>query len=153
MRGAGRAAHHRSFLFCALTDNRATPPRARAQATAAILDPRGCSRCHQGSRVQGRSLPTPFQQPVQPATARVPRSGANFPRRTHGPPQAPATSRRPLPPQALPAHPNCDCHTPPSPGLNEQVSPNQLMLSPPLAWVGKRCLTEAHTQRRGHNQS
>ena len=38
----------------------------------------------------------PSQDPVQPATARVPWSRDNFPGRTQGTPQAVATSRRPL---------------------------------------------------------
>ena len=41
----------------------------------------------------------------------------------------------------------------PLPGLSEQVSPNQLLLSPPLAWVGNRCLRVTHTYRWGQNQS
>ena len=49
-----------------------------------------------------RSLPTPSWKPVQHATARVPWSRANF-GRTHGTPQAVATSGRPLPLQTLPA--------------------------------------------------
>ena len=52
----------------------------------------------------------PFQQPVKPTTARVPRYRDNFPRRTHGMPQAVATSRWSRPPQARLALP-----TPPSP--------------------------------------
>ena len=55
------------------------------------------------------------QEPVQPATARVPWSTDNtwrthFPRRTHGKPQPVATSQWPLLPQARPTF-----HTPPSP--------------------------------------
>ena len=42
----------------------------------------------------------PSWEPVQPATARVLWPGDNFPRRTHGMPQAVAISRWPLPPQA-----------------------------------------------------
>ena len=41
----------------------------------------------------------------------------------------------------------------PPPSLSEQVSPNPPLLSPPLAWEGNRRLREAHTQRRGENQS
>ena len=48
----------------------------------------------------------PSQEPVQPATARVPGSRDNFPGRTHGAPQAGATSRWPLPPQARPSLPS-----------------------------------------------
>ena len=52
----------------------------------------------------------PSGEPVQPTNARVPLSRKNFPGRTHGTPQAVATSRWPLLPQAHPAF----C-TPPSP--------------------------------------
>ena len=58
----------------------------------------------------GHSPHLPSWEPVQPATARVPGSGDNIPGRTHGTPQAGATSRWPLPPQARPAF-----STPPSP--------------------------------------
>ena len=46
--------------------------QAQVQAVAVISDPRGCLHCHQGSCVQGRSLPTPSWQPVQPTTAKGP---------------------------------------------------------------------------------
>ena len=42
----------------------------------------------------GHSPHRPSREPVQPATARLPWSGDNFPGRTHGAPQAAATSRR-----------------------------------------------------------
>ena len=45
----------------------------------------------------------PSREPVQPATARVPWSRDNFPGRTHGTPQASATSCQPLSPEAHPA--------------------------------------------------
>ena len=60
-----------------------------------------------------------------PPLLRVPWSGANFPGRMQGTPQAVATSHQPLPLQALPTHPNCDCCIPPS---------------PPLAWESKWAL-------------
>ena len=68
-----------------------------------------------------RSLSTAPLEPVQPATARVPRSRDSFPGRTHG--MGVSTSRRPLPPQARPAF--------------------QLWLpypSLPPAWMSKRAL-------------
>ena len=65
----------------------------------------------------------PSQKPVQPTTARVPLSRDNFPRRTHGAPQAGATSCQPLPPQAWPTF----CTLPP-PGLSEPEPPNQPLL-------------------------
>ena len=52
----------------------------------------------------------PSQEPVQPATARVPWPRDNFPGRTHRAPQAVASSHQPLLPQACPAF-----RTPPSP--------------------------------------
>ena len=71
-----------------------------------------------------RSLSTPpLQEPVQPATARVPWSRDNIPRRTHSTPQAVATSHRPLPPQD---HPTFQLWLP-YPYL-------------PLAWVSKSSL-------------
>ena len=65
-----------------------------------------------------RSLSTPPQEPVQPATARVRWSRDNFPRRTHSMPQAIATSCQSLPPQARPAF-----RTPPSPPAWVSQSP------------------------------
>ena len=63
------------------------------------------------------------REPVQAATARVPGSGDNFPGRTHGAPQAAATSRQPLPPQARPTSVPL-----PPPGLSEPEPPKQLLL-------------------------
>ena len=82
-----------------------------ARAAAIITDPRdGCetlrlllppprSLCAS----TGHSPHRLSWEPVQPPTARVPRSRNNFPGRTHGAPQAVATSRWPLSPQACPA--------------------------------------------------
>ena len=50
----------------------------------------------------GHSPHRPSRELVQPATARVPGSRDNFPGRTHGAPQAGATSCWPLTPQAHP---------------------------------------------------
>ena len=69
----------------------------------------------------------PSWEPVQPATARVPWSRDNFPRRTHGAPQAVAMSHWPLPPQACAAF-----YTPLSPGLSEPEPPNQPSFNPLL---------------------
>ena len=60
----------------------------------------------------------PSWEPVQPTSARVPRSRVNFPRRTHGMPQAVAMSHWPLPPQACPTF-----HIPPSPPAWVSQSP------------------------------
>ena len=49
----------------------------------------------------GHSPHHPSREPVQPATARLLWSRDKSPGRMHGTPQAAATSRRPLPPQAL----------------------------------------------------
>ena len=75
----------------------------------------------------------PSRESVQPATDRVPGSRDSFLGRTHSVPQAGATSRQPLPPQAHPTF-----RTPPSPGLNEPESPNQPILTP-------SCLGEEQT--------
>ena len=64
----------------------------------------------------------PSREPVQPATARVPWSRDNFTGRTHGVPQAVATSRWPLLPQARPA-----LRTSPSPPPAPQVSQSHLL--------------------------
>ena len=55
----------------------------------------------------------PSREPVQHTTARIPWSRDNFPGRTHGVPQAVATSRWPLLPQACPAF-HYNYRTPPS---------------------------------------
>ena len=65
----------------------------------------------------------PSREPVQLATARVPWSRDNIPRRTHGAPQAVAMSHWPLPPQAH--HTFC---TLASSGLSEPEPLNQLFL-------------------------
>ena len=66
----------------------------------------------------GHSPHLPSWQPVQPTSARVPWSRDNFPGRTHGTPQAVATSHRPLPLQARPA-----LHSPPFPPAWVSQSP------------------------------
>ena len=67
----------------------------------------------------------PSWKPVQPATARVPLSRENFPGRMHGVPQAGATSRWLLPPQACPA----SVPVPPS-GLSEPEPQSSCSLTP-----------------------
>ena len=54
----------------------------------------------------------PSWEPVQPASARVLWSRVNFPRRTHGAPQAVAMSHWPLPPQARPVFCTPPSHRP-----------------------------------------
>ena len=136
---AGKARDHcprvckeSGFLLRVPTDDRTPPTRApetgvshsyhlgplrwvqnTTTATAATKDP--VCKC--------RSLLPPSQEPVQHATARVPWSRANFPRRTHSMLQAVATSLWPLPIQACPAF---------------QLRLLYLSLSP--AWVSKRAL-------------
>ena len=70
----------------------------------------------------------PSWELVQPTTARVPWSRDNFPRRTHGVPQAGATSCWLLPPQARPTF-----HTPPSPSLSEPEPPITCSFNPVLS--------------------
>lgn len=116
---------------------------------AAVSYPRGgsdrCHSCHQALS-RHRSLPTPSWEPVQPGTDNRLQPGANSPGRVHDPPQAVVISHRPLPPQALPTDPTCDCPNPPSPLLHEQVSLNQLLFLPSLVWVLKGCHCVNHEQ-------
>ena len=106
-------------------------PQRRAQDTVISTDPRDG---HEMLRLllppprslyasTGHSPHHPSREPVQPATARLPLSRDNFPRRTHGVPQAAAMSHRPLLPQAHPA----SIPLPP-PGLREPEPPSQLLL-------------------------
>ena len=123
----------------------------QARAAAVISDPRGrrdaANAATKGPVSKRRSLLTPSREPVQPATAEGPVTWAKFPRRMRCAPQAVATSCWPLLPQALPHIPIVTAVSLPLPGLSEQVSPNQPLLSPLLAWAENRCLRAAHMQR------
>ena len=113
------------------SDRRLNELQRRARAVAISADPRDG---HETLRLllppprslcasTGHSPHHPSWEPVQPATTRVPWCRDNFPGRTHGMPQAGATSCWPLPPQARPASVPL-----PPPGLSEPEPPNQLLL-------------------------
>ena len=114
------------------SERRLNELQRRARAAAISVDPRD------GQETLGLLLPPPRSlcasaghsphrpswELVQLAAAGLPWSGDNFPGRMHGAPQAAATSRWPLPPQARPASP-----VPlPPPGLSEPEPPKQLLL-------------------------
>ena len=114
------------------SEHRLKELQRRAQATAISMDTRDGHETLRLLLQPPRSLCAstghyphlPCWETVQPATARVPGSRDNFPGRTHGTPQAAATSCRTLPPQACPA-----LRTPPSPtGLSEPEPLNQSLL-------------------------
>ena len=90
----------------------------------------------------------PSQKPVQPATARVPWSKDNFLWRTHGMPQAVATSCWPLQPQARPTF-----HTPQSHWPEWARAPDQLLLQCHPVWVGNIPPQATCIQRWGQIQS
>ena len=101
----------RGFLLCVPTDGRAPPKRA-PEMSASCGYHLGPQRREQTATIaiaatknpvcKRRSLPTAPWEPVQHAIARVPRSRANFPGRTHGVPQAAAMSHQSLLLQARP---------------------------------------------------
>lgn len=94
---------------------------AAVQTATVISDPRSeCFRhrhCHWAVS-KHRSLPIPSRELVQLGTAKGPMTWSQLPWEN-------AVCLRLLPPQALPTLPNCVCCFPPSPGVSEQVSPNQ----------------------------
>ena len=109
---SGAAEEARDHCFrCARrgdSERRLNELQRRAQATAISADPRDGQETLRLLLPPPRSLCAstghsphlPSWEPVQPTTARVPWSRDNFPGRTHGEPQAGATSRRPLPSKA-----------------------------------------------------
>ena len=88
-----------------------TPEVDAAPTTAAAAARGPVSKC--------RSLPTPSQETVQPATAKGLRSRANFPGRQHSTPQAVTTSCQPLPLQTLHHIPIVAAIFIPLPGLSK----------------------------------
>ena len=91
--------------------------------------------------------PHPPQEPVQHATARVPRSRDNFPRRTHGMPQAAAMSPRPLLSQAHPAFQLWLPYTSCSPAWESKRALISHCFKPLLSGRGKD--TRGHPTHRG----
>ena len=128
----------------------------QAQAMAISADPRDGQETLRLLPLPPRSLCAstghsphhPSWEPVQPTTARVPWSRDNFLGRTHGAPQAAATSRQPLPPQARPA-----LRTPPSPGPGWATAPESAAPLTPSCLSGNRRPQAAYTQRRVQIQS
>ena len=93
--------------------------------------------------------PHPFSRDlVQPATARVPWSRDNFPRRTHGTPQAVAMSRQPLPPQACPSF--CTPHSSWPEWARAPYPPAPLT---PSCLGGNRCPQVTYMQRQGQSKA
>ena len=103
------------------------------------------------------SLPTPSQEPAQPATAEGPEiQGSHDLGLTSLGEHMVHPSLLQLP-AGLCSHRHF-VHVPvvPTlslPGLNEYVYPNQPLLLPPLTWVGNRHLRMAHMQRWGKNKA
>ena len=90
----------------------------------------------------------PSREAVQPATARDPWSRDNFPGRTHGAPQAGATSRWPLPPQARPTSVPL-----PPPEPEWATAPESAAPFTPSCLGGNRCPQATYMQSQGQIQS
>ena len=158
-------ACHRIFFLCALTDSRA-PPTQVPGAGVSLGSYLGPQRWVQWLLLP--PLPPRFLWASTGHCPHLPGSLCSWPlprvqqSRATSPGKGSAWLRLLQLPAGLCYHRHCthSTHIPivtavslTVPGLSEQVSPNQPLLSPTLAWAGSRCLRVAHMQRWCQNQS